>query len=139
MATANVYKFFDFQHEKMSVEELDSMKKFDDFPKLCDFYYVEQCENEDCSNCLFNIIQNKVHQQESVVPLQKVCKIKIKKFNCVRLFLKTLGIIEKKRVQAERDFHNTLELWNKPLIRLQYPPPQPLTPPTIPGYHHVQI
>ena len=29
----------------MSVEELDSMRKFDDFLKLCDFYYVEQCEN----------------------------------------------------------------------------------------------
>ena len=86
----------------MSVEELDLMKKFDDFLKLCDFYYVEQCENEDCSNCLFNInlrlfVQNKVHQQESVVPLQTFCKIKIKKFNCVCLFLKTLGIIEKKR------------------------------------------
>lgn len=37
MATANVYKFFDFQHEKMSVEELDSMKKFDNFLKYVTF------------------------------------------------------------------------------------------------------
>ena len=39
----------------MSVEELDSMKKLDIFLKLCNFYQVEQCENKDCSNCVFVI------------------------------------------------------------------------------------
>ena len=31
MATDNVHKFFDFEHKKMSVEELDSMQKLDIF------------------------------------------------------------------------------------------------------------
>ena len=90
----------------MSVEELDSMKKFDNFLKLCDFYYVEQCENEDCYNCLFNInlrlfVQNKVHQQESVVPLQKVCKIKIQ---LCSPFSKNTGYYRKKKGTSRKRF-----------------------------------
>lgn len=89
MANSKITTVADFEHEKLSVEEYDSMKKFDDFLKLSDFFHVEQCKNVSCSNCLFTInllylyVQNTVHEEESVVPLQKFCRKKIE------IFLKT--------------------------------------------------
>lgn len=74
-----------------------------------------------------------------MVPLQKFCRVKIKNYNCIRRFLKTLGSIEEKRVLAEREFHQTLELWNKPLTQPHHPPLQPLTQPVTAGNHHTQI
>ena len=47
--------------------------------------------------------------------------MRINQFNRCRIFLKTLGGLEKQPVLAERDFHKTLQLWNKP----QNPPPPP--------------
>lgn len=137
MAISKITTVADFEHQKLSVEEYDSMKKLDDFLKLSDFFHVERCENVSCSNCLFIInlrylyVQNTVHEEESVVPLQKFCRKKIEIFNFVRLFLKTLGSIEKKRVQLEKEFHNTLALCNKPMNPQPEPPPQPLTPPAV--------
>ena len=63
------------KNEKIEVSECNTMKKFDDFLILLDFYHVERCEHVDCSNCLFTInlrhlyVQNSVHEQDSVVPL----------------------------------------------------------------------
>ena len=63
--------------------------------------------------------------------------MRINQFNRCRTFLKTLGGLEKQPVLAERDFHKTLQLWNKPQ---NPPPPQqlkpipaPLTPPATTG------
>ena len=66
-------------------------------------------------------VQNTVHEMESAVPLQKYCKMKMENFNCIRIFLKTLGSLEKKRVQLEKEFQKTLALWKKPMNQL---PPQ---------------
>ena len=78
------------------------MKKFDEFLKLSEFYHVERCENEDCPNCWFVVnlhylyVQNPVHEMESVVPLQKYCKMKTEKFNCIRIFLKHQAQLKKR-------------------------------------------
>ena len=101
--------------KKIEISDFNTMKKFDDFLKLLDFYHVERCEHVDFSNCLFIInlgylyAQNSVNQQDSVVPLHNFCRMRINQFYCCRLFLKTLGALEKQRVLAERDFHKTLD------------------------------
>ena len=79
-----------------------------------------------------------VHQMESVVPLQKM---KIQNFSCIRLFFKTLGSIEKKRVQLEKEFHKTLALWNKPMNPLanQQQQQQQQQKSVTPGFHHTLI
>ena len=43
------------------VEEMDSLKIFGEFLKLAAFYPVEQCENMDCSNCLFIVNLRYLH------------------------------------------------------------------------------
>ena len=49
------------------IEELSSLIKIDRFLKLTDFYYVERCENIDCSNCLFVINVRYRYVQNAVV------------------------------------------------------------------------
>ena len=63
-------------------EELSSLRKLHDFLELPDFYHVERCENIDCSNCFFILInlrylyvQITVLEHDSVAPLQKFCRI----------------------------------------------------------------
>ena len=137
------------KNEKIEVSEYSTMKKFDDFLKLLDFHHVERCEYVDCSACLFTInlthlyVQISLHKQNSVILLQSFCRMRINQFYYCRLFLKTLGALEKQRVLAEIDFHKTLQLWNKPQ---NPPPPQhpkvipaPLTTPVTPGSRNVQI
>ena len=62
------------------IEELSSLRKFDHFLKLADFYHIERCENIDCSNCLFLInlryLLTTVLEHDSVAPVQKFCNIK---------------------------------------------------------------
>ena len=83
------------------INELSSMKKVDDFLKLADFYHVERCENEVCSNCLFVVnlsylnLQNTAHKQGSVAPLQKFWKMKFGNYHSIRLLLRSLGAIKK--------------------------------------------
>ena len=36
-----------------TIEELSSFKKFDRFIRLCTYYHVNRCENDDCENCTF--------------------------------------------------------------------------------------
>lgn len=112
------------------INELSSMKKVDDFLKLADFYHVERCENEVCSNCLFVVnlsylnLQNTVHKQGSVAPLQKFWKMKFGNYHSIRLLLRSLGAIKKKTVELDTYFQSVLAIWNK-LIVSQSPPPQP--------------
>ena len=85
-----------------NIYELSSLQKFDEFLKLADFYHIERRENVDCSDCLFIIslrylhIQNTVAEKDSIDLLQKVCRMKYVKFHSIRLFLRSLGTIEKK-------------------------------------------
>ena len=59
------------------IEELTSLQKFDQFLKLVDFFQVESCKNNDCSNCMFVInlrylyIEKTISQVDSVDSLQK--------------------------------------------------------------------
>ena len=105
------------KNEKIEVSEYNTMKKFYDFLKLLDFHHVERCEYVDCSTCfLFTInlthlyVQISLHKQNYLILLQSFCRMRINQFYYCRLFLKTLGALEKQRVLAERDFHKTLQL-----------------------------
>ena len=95
MAISKIAATTDLEYQKSLVEELDSMKMFDEILKLCEFYHVERCKYEDCANCLY--VQNTAHEVELVAPLQKNGKMKTENFNCIRIriFLKTLESIEK--------------------------------------------
>ena len=112
-----------------NIKELTSLQKIDEFLKSADFYHVERCENEDCSNCFFVInlrylyAQNEIVNDDSVLPLQKFFKMKYGSFHSVRLFLPSLGAIEKKRIELDQDFKQVLEIWNKTLPQNQPPPP----------------
>ena len=102
------------------IEELSSLRKLDDFLKLADFYYVERCENIDCSNCLFTINlrylydQTTVLEHDSVAPLQKFCRIKHINFHSIRVLLHSLAAIKRERLRLDREFHRTLKVWKKP-------------------------
>lgn len=126
----------DNDHKENEINELSLMKKVDDFLKLADFYHVERCENEDCSNCLFFVnirylyVQNTVHKQDSVAPLEKFCKMKFDNYHSIRLLFCSLRATEKKRVELGRDFQSVLTIWNKPIVSQsppQSPPPQTLS------------
>ena len=102
------------------IEELSSLRKFDDFLKLAYFYHAERYENMDCSNCLFLInlrylyVQTTVLEHNSVAPLQKFCRIKHINFRSIRLLLHSLAAIERERLRLDKEFHRILEVWNKP-------------------------
>ena len=75
MAIIKITATTDLEYQKSLVEEIDSMIKFDEILKLCEFYHVKRCKNEDCSNCWFIVNLRYLHNQnndcemESVVPL----------------------------------------------------------------------
>ena len=102
------------------IAELDSMEKVDNFLKILSYYHVERCEYQDCSQCIFTInlrylyVENTVQGNNSVVPLQQFCILKIDQFKCCRAFINTLVKLEKVRILVENEFYKTLELWNKP-------------------------
>ena len=102
------------------IEELSSFRKFDNFLKLADFYHVERCESIDCSSCLFLInlrylyIQTTVLEHDSGAPLQKFCRIKHINFHSIKLLLRSLAAIEREKLRLDKEFHRTLEVWNKP-------------------------
>ena len=52
----------------------------------------------------------------------KFCRMKFGNFDSVRLFLHSLGAIEKKKRELDSDFHKVLEIWNK-VLPSQNPPP----------------
>ena len=110
------------------INNLTSLKKFDNFLKVLSYYHVELCEHTDCSQCLFatnlryQYVQNTVQGCDSVVNLQSYCRSKLDQFNCCRVFIKSLVHIEKQRIVLEKEFHRTLTLWNKPLTRPPTPP-----------------
>ena len=107
------------------IEELSSLQKFDRFLKLVHFFHVERCENIDCSNCMFIIkltylsIEKIVIKLDSIDSLQKYCMEKYINFYLLRYFLHTLVKIEKKKkkIQFDKEFTRTLEIWKKPVTQ----------------------
>ena len=84
------------------IEELSSLQKFDYFLKLANFFHIERCENIGCSNYLFVLnlryfyIEKTIAESDSVDSLQKYCREKYVNFHSLRLFLHSLGAVEKK-------------------------------------------
>ena len=83
------------------------MKKIDNFLKVLLYYHVERCEYEDCHQCLFAInlcyafVENTVQQNNSVIPLQQFCLLKIDQFKCCKTLINTLVQLEKQRLLIE--------------------------------------
>ena len=59
-------------------------------------------------------MQNQVVDDDSVLPLQKFCKMKYGNFGLIRLFVRSLGAIETKRIELDQEFRLVLEIQNKP-------------------------
>ena len=59
-------------------------------------------------------MQNQVVDDDSVLPLQKFCKMKYGNFRLIRLFVHSLGAIETKRIELDQEFRLVLEIQNKP-------------------------
>ena len=100
------------------LKDFNALKKFNDFLKVFNFYHVERCEHEDCSQCLLalnlcyvyteHIVQNK----EEVEELKNYCKMRKEQFVCAHIFIHRLAEIERQRLYLEKSFHKTLSLWN---------------------------
>ena len=99
-------------------KDFNTLKKFDDFLKVFNFYHVQRCEHEDCSQCLFAInlrhvyTEYVVQNKEVVQELKNYCKIKQGQFVCARVFIHRLAEIEKQRLYLEKSFDKTLSQWN---------------------------
>ena len=99
-------------------KDFNTLKKFDDFLKVFNFYRVERCEREDCSQCLFAInlryvyTEYVVQNKEVVQELKTYCKIKKGQFVCAYVFIHRLAEIEKQRLYLEKSFDKTLSQWN---------------------------
>ena len=53
-------------------------------------------------------------QNDSVLPLQQFCLLKVDQFKCCSTFIKTLVQLKRIRILAEKQFHKILELWTTP-------------------------
>ena len=53
-------------------------------------------------------VENTVQGNNSVVPLQQFCILKIDQFKCCRALINTLVKLEKVRILVENEFHKTL-------------------------------
>ena len=109
--------------------DFNTLKKFDDFLKVFNFYHVQRCEREDCSQCLFAInlryvyTEYVVQNKEVVQELKNYCKIKKGQFVCARVFIHRLAEIEKQRLYLEKLFHKTLSQWNNTETEMEVPLP----------------
>ena len=96
------------------------LKKFDDSLKVLSYYHVERCGNVDCLQCLFAINLRYVYTRHVV---QKTKKKPKKKINyCImrkeqviasKFFICRVASIEKERIKLDKEFNQTLLLWNK--------------------------
>ena len=109
--------------------DFTSLKKFDDNIKVLSFYHVERCEQDNCSQCLFAInlcyvfTEHIVQEKEDVKELCNyyiVCK---EHFIASRLFIHRLTTLEKQRLELEKQFRETLSLWNKNKDKMPAPLP----------------
>ena len=53
-------------------------------------------------------------QNDSVLPLQQFCLLKVDQFKCCSTFIKTLVQLKRIRTLPEKQFHKILEFWTKP-------------------------
>ena len=85
---------------------------------MLSFYHVERCEKNDCSQCMFTVnlrylfTEHEVQEKKDVVKLRYYYVMRKEQFIASRLFIHRLATIEKNRIQLEKDFKETLSLWN---------------------------
>ena len=115
---------FIFEEPKESLLEfllLDftSLKKFDDYIKVLSFYHVERWEQDDRSQCLLAInlcyvyTEHAIQEKKDIKELRNYCIMSKEHFIASRLFIHKLAEIEKQRLKLEKEFRDTLSLWNK--------------------------
>ena len=111
------------------LSDFNTLKKFDDYIKVLIFYYVERCEKDDCSQCLFTVnlrylfTEDEVQVKKDVVRLRYYCIMRKEQFIASRLFIHILASLKKKRIQLEKDFKETLSLWNNKKDKMSSPLP----------------
>ena len=111
------------------LKDFNTLKHFDDFLNVLNFYYVEKCEHEDCSHCLFAInlcyVYNEhvVQNKEGVEELKNYCKIRKEQFICALVFIHRLAYIGKQRFDLEKSFHKILSRWNNTTTEMPAPLP----------------
>ena len=111
--------------------DFTSLKKFDDYIKVLSFYHVERCEQDDCSQCLLAINLRYVFTEHIVQEKKKMlrnyvynyCIVREEHFIASRLFIHILTTLEKQRLELERQFRETLSLWNKNKDKMPAPLP----------------
>ena len=101
------------------LEQFTNLEKFDTFLKVLSFYHTARCENDDCSQCFLVLnlrylyTEHTVQQKEGVEGLKNYCRMQKIQVMCARLFLSRLAQIERQRIELEKAFNKTSEIWNK--------------------------
>ena len=104
---------------KVLLSDFISLKKFDDYIKVLSFYHAERCEHDDCCQCLFAInlryvyTEHVTHEKKDVKQLRNYCIMRKEQFIATRLFIHRLAELEKQRLELEKQFRETLSIWNK--------------------------
>ena len=96
-------------------------KNVSDFITVMKCYHLERCEENDSKQCvfaqnlehIFDECKDKCKETNNIVRLRFYCLINKKPFTLARIVIHRLSTIEKERLKLEKDFNDTLELWNK--------------------------
>ena len=110
-------------------KDFNALKKFDDFLIVLNFYHVERCEHEDCSQRLFALnlryvyTEHVVQNKEGVEGLKNYCKMRKEQFVCAHIFIHRLAETERQRLDLEKSSHKTLSLWNNTETEMLAPLP----------------
>lgn len=116
------------------LKQFNTLKKFDNFLKVFSFYHVERCCHKDYSQCYFAInlrymfIEDVNQEKQSLKPLKNYCRIRKLQLMCSRLFIHHLTSMEKKLLELEKNFKNTLKISNNSETEMKAPLPNLLPP-----------
>ena len=109
--------------------DFTSLKKIDDYIKVLSSYHVERCEQDDCLQCLFAInlhcvyTEHVIQGKKDIKELRNYCIMSKEHFIASRLFIHKLAEIVKQRLKLEKEFRDTLSLWNKSKDEMPSPLP----------------
>ena len=80
---------------------------------------MERCEQDDCSQCLFAInlryvyTEHVIQEKKDVKELRNYCIMRKENSIASKLLIRTLAELERSRIELEKQFRETLSLWNK--------------------------
>ena len=80
---------------------------------------MERCEQDDCLQCLFAInlryvyTEHVIQGKKDVKELRNYCIMRKENVIASKLFIRRLAELERSRIELEKQFRETLSLWNK--------------------------